>query len=491
MTGESKRLNEFFQRISEAAVFLSRNALAKNPVRIVSHLDADGLAAASIVARALARLGVGFHVRILQQLDEESIPEAFSGKPGFIVFTDLGSGNLDLVHSALQENGGTCLILDHHQPLELAIQERENLLEVNPCHFGLDGGEELSASGLAYLVAKAMDDVNISLAYLGLIGALGDLQDRSEDRGFKGLNLRILDDALQKGQVEVNHDLLLFGRETRPLHKALATTMSPLFPGLSGEEDQCLGFFNSLGIPVKDGDRLRVPADLDQEEKKRLYSGLVEYLVTRGLQASEAKRLIGKVYIILKEGRFTPLRDAREFASLLNACGRVGKAGLALALGLGDRREKVLQEADETLALYRRKLTQQLEALEKSQGTIVELQNLYVVRSEEIVDERMLSPILGLLHFLGRFPKPKPVLAMSYSGEGKERLKVSIRAADALVNAGLNLGIIMEGSAREVGGRGGGHAIAAGATIPSEKRDAFLATIDRRIGLQIGGKLLG
>jgi single-stranded-DNA-specific exonuclease len=491
LNGESRRLEEFFQRISEAATFLSRNAKAKNPVRIVSHLDADGLAAASIVARALMRLGVGFHVRILQQMDEESIPESFSGKPDFIVFTDLGSGNLDLVQRTLEEMGGTCLILDHHQPQEFVIKDQERLFELNPCRFGFDGGEELSAAGLAYLVAKAVDDKNISLAYLAIIGALGDLQDRSEDRGFKGLNASILEDALRSGQVEIQQDLLLFGRETRPLHKALATTMSPFFPGLSGEEDQCLGFLNSLGITVKDGDRWRVPADLDKEEKKRLYSGLVEYLVKRGIQASEAEHLIGKVYVFSEEDRFTPLRDAREFASLLNACGRVGKAGLALALSLGDRREKVLQEADETLSIYRRKLTQLLEALEKASDRILEFQNLYLVRCEEIVEERMLSPILGLLHSLGKFPKPKPVVAMSYSGSGRERLKVSVRAKDALLEMGLNLGLILEEAAREVGGRGGGHAMAAGAIIPSERWEQFLSIVDKIIGLQKGGKNLG
>lgn len=485
MTRNSARLEEFFQRVSEAATFLLKNAQAKNPVRIISHIDADGLAAASIVTKALMGLDVGFHVKIVQQIDGQGLQEALAGKPGFAIFADLGSGNLDLVWEALGER--PCLILDHHQPQEpIGL---ESLFEVNPCRFGLNGERDVSAAGLAYLVAKALNKENMGLAYLGLIGALGDLQDRSEDRGLEGLNPSILEDAVQNGQVEVLQDILLFGRETRPLHRALATTMNPLFPGLSGEENQCLGFLNQLGIQVKEGDRWRVPADLSGEEKKRLYSGLIEFLVTRGLSASEAKGLIGKAYVLAREGRFTPLRDAREFTSLLNACGRVGKPGLALAIGLGDRREKTLEEADETLAAYRRGLSQHLNALISNPDRIVELQGVYLVKCEELVDERILSPVLGLLQSLGRLPKPKPVVATSASG--KERLKVSTRGSDALVKRGLNLGAVMERAAREVGGRGGGHAVAAGAIIPVDKREAFAALVNEMVLSQTGGKALG
>jgi RecJ-like exonuclease len=49
----------------------------------------------------------------------------------------------------------------------------------------------------------------------------------------------------------------------------------------------------------------------------------------------------------------------------------------------------------------------------------------------------------------------------------------------------------LEEAAREVGGRGGGHAMAAGAIIPSERWEQFLSIVDKIIGLQKGGKNLG
>jgi RecJ-like exonuclease len=61
--------------------------------------------------------------------------------------------------------------------------------------------------------------------------------------------------------------IIFYGRETRPVHKAIAYTTSPFIPGLSGEEDECLGFLVNLGIRLKENDRWRSISDLSAEEK--------------------------------------------------------------------------------------------------------------------------------------------------------------------------------------------------------------------------------
>jgi len=44
---------------------------------------------------------------------------------------------------------------------------------------------------------------------------------------------------------------------------------------------------------------------------------------------------------------------------------------------------------------------------------------------------------------------------------------------------------VMREAGRAVGGDGGGHDVAAGATIPIDERDAFLAAADRLVGEQL------
>ena len=54
-----------------------------------------------------------------------------------------------------------------------------------------------------------------------------------------------------------------------------------------------------------------------------------------------------------------------------------------------------------------------------------------------------------------------------------------------MVHRGLNLAFALHESSKEVGGVGGGHDIAAGATIPKEAEEEFLTILDANIGKQL------
>jgi RecJ-like exonuclease len=76
-----------------------------------------------------------------------------------------------------------------------------------------------------------------------------------------------------------------------------------------------------------------------------------------------------------------------------------------------------------------------------------------------------------------------PILAFATTPEGL--LKVSARGTQDLVRSGLDLAEAMSLAAGKVGGAGGGHNVAAGATIPKEARDEFLEIVDAAVGSQI------
>jgi len=66
--------------------------------------------------------------------------------------------------------------------------------------------------------------------------------------------------------------------------------------------------------------------------------------------------------------------------------------------------------------------------------------------------------------------------------------KVSARATKPLVAAGLDLAVALRTVASELGGDGGGHNIASGATIPKGKEEKFLARVDEIVGEQLAPK---
>ncbi len=447
-------------------------------IHVVSHLDADGLAAAGIVGTALARLDASFRIGIERWLDEKVIEGIVANKPALIVFCDFGSGDLDLLNAQLTDQ--RLAILDHHQPVSEA---HPNFAHVNPHLFGIDGSRDLSSAGVTYFVAKQLDASNIDLASVAVVGALGDLQDKHEQRSLGGPNALIVEDAEKAGCLRAETDLMFFGRETRPIHKALACTTTPFIAGLSGEEDRSLGFLTNLGIAPKKDEKWRALRDLSEDEKKKLFNALADYMVKRGLSGDAALSLRGNVYTLTHEEPWTPLRDAREFSVLLNATGRMDRPSLGVSICMGDR-GAALEEANSVLDEYRRTLTKYLNWLmEPNMDRIQERGNVYVVRGESVIDDKIIGTISSILST--NLAKPeKPIIA--YSVVPSENLvKVSARAIDIVVNRGLNLGEILRVAAEKCSGKGGGHNIAAGAQMPAKELDAFIKIVDELVGKQL------
>lgn len=475
---DESRLNSFFNEAKRAAEFLLENIDKGKNILVISHMDADGISAAGIMGKALFNAEAKFCIRIERWMDEKVLDEAcLHGEDALLVFTDMGSGYLDILGAKVGNR--PIVILDHHQPIGTP---NESFLQVNPHLFGIDGSREISSAGIAYLVAKFLDKKNINLAYLAVVGALGDLQDKFDERGLGGVNDLIVKDAVESGFLKVETDLLFFGRETRPIHKALAYTANPYIPGISGEEDKSLAFLSELNIELKRNDRWRALRDLSQDEKRRLFSALHDYLVSRGFRSEVAMRLLGKVYVLVKEEPWTPLRDAREFALLLNATGRMEVPGLGVAICMGDR-DKAYEEALKTLDEYRRTITKYLRWLDEHSDRIEEWESIYILHGEKDIDERAISTISTILST--NLPKPdKPLIAYSFIPREKI-LKISARTTDLLARNGLNLGEIIRVAAEKCSGVGGGHDIAAGAQIPYERKMEFLRNVNLLVREQI------
>jgi RecJ-like exonuclease len=474
LDGDASRLSELHLSVTKAAELLLRHIEKGNLIRVASHLDADGLTSASIIGRTLHRSDAEFRIRNIKQVDMGLLEELRREEPTPIIFCDLGSGNLELLKTAFKDID--IVVLDHHQPEGETFPA---LCQVNPHLYGFDGAREISSSGVCYLVAKAMDGSNTDLASIAVVGALGDLQDKFERRSLGGLNEGIVKDGVDSGYLRVEEDLMLYGRETRPLHKTLAYTTNPFIPGLSGEEDKCLAFLTNIGLEVKREDRWRTVNDLSGEEKQLLFSEIAKYMAEKRLSSKATMNLIGTVYTLVQEDRGIPLRDGREYASLLNACGRMSKTGLGVAIGLGNRLT-ALDEALEIFTKYKKTLSNYMEWISSTPRSIERRENIYVINGSGVIDELMLSTIASLVTSNGLLEENRPIIAMTEAEGGV--VKVSARLPDELRESGLNLGAILHEAAGLLNGLGGGHDVAAGAQVPKEHQEEFIRLVDEKIG---------
>ena len=148
----------------------------------------------------------------------------------------------------MKQLGDNWVVLDHHQ---IPDEELDNERVINAWKYDIDGGTEICAGGMAYLASKSLDEKNRDLSAIAVVSALGDRQDQGEKKSFTGKNFEIANTAKEQGLLDIDLDLLLVGRETRPLPDALAFTSQPFIEGLTWNRDACLSLLKSSGISSK------------------------------------------------------------------------------------------------------------------------------------------------------------------------------------------------------------------------------------------------
>jgi len=438
-------------------------------ISVITHLDCDGITSGSIVTKSLIRSGAKCTVRTVNEFNKNLVDRMKNDSREFHIITDLGGGFAKELDAGLDDNW---IVVDHHQ---IPDEEFDNQRVINAWKYDIDGGLEVSAGGMAYLVSKALHKENTDLAWIAVVAALGDRQDQGEKKSFSGINLDIASDAKKNGQVEIDLDILLVGRETRPLPDALAFTSHPFIEGLTWNRDACLSLLNSSGIKLKDGSRWRVPAELTEDEKRTLLQTISKFTTSKN--ATEIMdELVGYTYTLSGEDKRSFLRDAREFSTMLNSCGRIRKAGVGIAVCMGDR-TKMLEEGENILLEYRTLLRTYMNALSSERWRVVDNGKYVMVDGEGLVSENMTGAVSSLLG--GSQKNTGKIIILRTNGEGGT-IKFSSRKSTGCKSE-VNLGLLMRSCAIKVSGVGGGHNAAAGARITKDKLDEFLGCLEENV----------
>ena len=431
-------------------------------ISVTTHLDCDGLTSGSIITKAPIRAGANCTVRTSKEFSKKIVESFKTDSRDFHIVTDLGGGFAKDLNEAVGDNW---IVLDHHQ---ISEEEKENQNVINAWNYGIDGGSEICAGGMAYLASVALDEKNSDLSAIAVVSALGDRQDQGERKSFVGKNFEIANVAKDEGLVDIDLDLLLVGRETRPLADALAFTSQPFIEGLTWNRDTCLSLLNSSGIQLKDEGRWRVPAELNEEEKRQVIEAITKFTSEKN-STEIASELIGYTYTFPREDKLSFLRDGREFSTMLNSCGRINRSGVGMAVCMGDR-NKILREAETILTDYRKMIKEYMNILSNERWRISESETCVMVNGEDIVPETMTGTISSLI--AGSPKNIGKIIILRTKGE-ENTIKFSSRKSFSC-KSDINLSELMKKGAEKFNGVGGGHNAAAGAKITKDKLDEFL-----------------
>jgi len=449
-------------------------------VKLISNLDADGITAASIMVRTLERQNLSYSLTILHQLKDSNAKELADEDFDVYIFCDLGSGQLKSLNKHFK--GKKVFVLDHH---EVQGKPEENVVQINPHDFGFDGSAEISASGVCFFFAKTVSKENENLAHLAIIGAIGDVQEKN---GFKGLNKEILDIAEKNNKIRVEKGLKLFGLQTRAIHKLLEYSSDLFIPDVSGSESGAVQFLRRMSIEPSDNKnsknfwgekslrishkkgRWRTYNDLADDEKKRLAAGIVMKRQTGGVKNPED--IFTNVYLLEEEvpGHF---KDAKEFSTLLNSCGRMNNASLGIGACLGDKKQR--SKALSSLMDYKKEIISSMNwykdhASREKSDRIIKGSNYIIINAKDNVLSTMIGTIASIISKNSEMEDNIFVLSMARNPDNTT--KISLRVTGNPVGADLK-SIVAELVAR-VGGEAGGHQFAAGAVIDTEKEEKFI-----------------
>jgi single-stranded DNA-specific DHH superfamily exonuclease len=425
------------KRLEKLAKAAASSLLQCDCARVISHNDADGIASAGLICTALQRADIPFHASLVSRLD----PSVVDALEPPVVFCDMGSGKPDLV-SRIE---GEVFVFDHHTPVGDL-----DCFHVNPHLVGVDGAFEISASGTVYTVVREMGD-NVDLAGLALVGALGDRQM------MMGANRTILEEAANSGVVEVRPGLKM---DDGPLESVLVNALDPLLD-TTGDVAKTRAFLEEVGVAGE------LPK-LGHKELSRLSTALVLKVLMQGSFAADS--VVGETIRLKRE----VVENAFELMWILNSCGKMEEAGRALTLCMRDR--SFLADCIKIDHDYRAKTLSEVRQVE---GKLKETENL---RYAILDDMDAAGVVSGLCVRYLYADKPMVILNRS---EGI--VKVSARGNRLLVFCGLDLSVALKEGAEKVGGNGGGHSVASGASVPLGAEEEFIKIVDEVVARQLAG----
>jgi RecJ-like exonuclease len=409
-------------------------------IQVVSHYDADGITSAAIITKALSDIEKPFQLKIVNKIIPDLAEIINEREPELVIFTDIGSGYLDIVKQIKSD----IIIADHHQIKE--PWDSEKLIHINPEIFGLD---YISGSVATYLIVEHLTNRN-GLVELALVGTMGDL-------GYVPATSRKM---FRYETIDRRKGLKIFGRFSRPLHTALGLSFSHI-PSMKGES-RALQFLSELKVEPQIDGRWKTLNDLTEEESKKLNGALVKehlrYSTDFGIEdifsdVWTLKNFIGE------------LQDSKEFATILNACGRMDESATGVALCLGN--EYALERARVIMKNYKRMIGSYLNWIRLNPEFVKKTENATYIVAGDKIHENFIGTIVSMLF---RINQEKLIIGLA---KGEDGVKISGRSIGE-----VDINKLVKEAATACGGVGGGHIEAAGATIPFNSEEKFIETCE-------------
>jgi glycerol-3-phosphate dehydrogenase len=168
---------------------------------IVHHNDGDGITSGTILKTALQRAGWQVEAVAVEKLYTQVLEMIFARYKIPIFFADVGGGAIPEM-AGLNTSRTPVVVLDHHHTEAKGDIVESDIYNLCSERFGISGEEHVCAAGVVWAFARVLNQANDDLAWMAVVGAISDHQNRSFGR-LIGLNRIAMQVAQQRGDVTV------------------------------------------------------------------------------------------------------------------------------------------------------------------------------------------------------------------------------------------------------------------------------------------------
>ena len=430
---------------SVAVKFLEKTS--KKEVQVISHFDTDGITSAAIITKTLQRLGINFQLKIVKGLEAsvfQNLPE-----DKIIFFLDLASNSFNYIKNLKTE----VFILDHH---EINSEIPENVTIINPHLY--KNSEELSSAALCYLFAKELDEQNKDLAYLAIVGMVGDMLEKNLGKTYTNI--------INESKIQVKKGLLLYPA-TRPIDRVLEYSSNILVPGITGNSKGANEFLRELGLERENG-KYKTILELNEKELSRLITAITLQRTDSGT----TEDLVGNIYLI---NFFNKLEDCREISAMINACSRNGESGTAVAFCLQNKSAKT--RVEKLHAQNKQNIVKALNVLPDLQR--IEDKNYLIINAQDKIKDTIIGTVASIISNSREYQEGKAIIALAYN---EDKIKVSARMVG---KSGKNMREVLNSVIEIIGGEVGGHHAAAGCLIEKHNELAFINELKKKLEVEL------
>lgn len=462
--------NEFYENINSVSERVKNLINERKDTLIVSSSSCDGIISASLLFRAIWKLGGKATARFVNKMTQDTITDLKNEDHEFYFFTEIGTGLSEIFNKSFSKNW---IILDHQKLSFAEIATNDNNAILNPRKYDIDSDKEITSGGISYLLVKTLDKRFTDLSPLAIVSALGEYQDVGDKRSLVGINNEILEDSKKNGLIQTDIDLLLSFNESLPIHESISNTYIPYLYGLTSNSNKCLELLKNTNINLKKDGRWKSIADINQEEKFLIIESIKNHLgsqINNKIENLESI-LIGYTYVLPTEEYGSHLYDARRFSELLNSCALGKKSGLGMSICLGERADS-LDEAVRDVQEFRNSSQKLISKILKEKWRISD-KGLYVfINADGIIETDYVGYLSRLLTSHYQFINKVIIMKIS----------IDENYSKYFLSSGYEVGLDLEQMAKELSDAIDGITVTFSNAdgqiiIPPAKEDSFMSII--------------